>query len=415
MNSEQFILIHYHEIALKKGNRSFFENALVRNVELALKGLSHRGIRRISGRLIIALGRDSNIDEIEKRLARVCGIAYWAVATDAGRDIAAIESQLGQMVEGRSFSSFRIQARRSDKSFSLNSQQINERVGAFIQQRTRKKVDLSHPDLTCYVDLVEKYAFLYFHREKGPGGLPVGTGGKALCLLSGGIDSPVAAYKLIRRGCRVTFVHFQSFPFTTLESQDKARQVARWLASYQYDSLLYLVPFAEIQKEIVAFTPPETRVILYRRFMMRLAEAIAEKEGARALITGENLGQVASQTVENIDVISRATVMPVFRPLIGEDKEAIVQVARQIGTYEISIIPDTDCCSLFVPKFPKTRADRSEIEAIESKLDIDRLVQSALAETKTERFHFQVEQEGFPADTVGRDNWQRTTDDGPTR
>ncbi|MGI8782231.1 MAG: tRNA uracil 4-sulfurtransferase ThiI [Acidobacteriota bacterium] len=381
----QFVLVHYHEIALKRGNRAFFENRLRQNLELALAGIPHRGVRRISGRLIIELTPGTDIDQIRSRLARVPGIAHWAIAQQVAPEIETIEARLGEMVDLQQFSTFRIEARRADKLFALNSQQINQRVGAFIQQRSGKKVDLTNPELTCHIDLAEKYVFLYFHKEKGVGGLPVGTGGRLLSLLSGGIDSPVASYRLIRRGCRVHFVHFHSFPFTTLDSQEKVRQLAQVLTSYQAQSSLYLVPFAAIQKEIVAYTPPPTRVILYRRFMMRLAEALAEREGIRALITGDSLGQVASQTVENLDAVSRAISMPVFRPLIGDDKDTIVQIARQIGTYEISILPDADCCSLFVPEHPETRAALSAIGTIESHLEIPRLIETTLSETRLEK------------------------------
>lgn len=381
----QFVLVHYHEIALKRGNRAFFENRLRQNLELALEGIPHRGVRRISGRLIIELAPDTDLDQLRRRLARIPGIAHWAIAQQVAREIETIEARLGEMVDAQQFSTFRIEARRADKLFALNSQQINQRVGAFIQQRSGKKVDLTNPELTCHIDLAEKYVFLYFHKEKGVGGLPVGTGGRLLSLLSGGIDSPVASYRLIRRGCRVHFVHFHSFPFTTLDSQGKVRQLAQILTSYQAHSSLYLVPFAAIQKEIVAYTPPATRVILYRRFMMRLAEALAEREGIRALITGDSLGQVASQTVENLDTVSRAISMPVFRPLIGDDKDTIVQIARQIGTYEISILPDTDCCSLFVPEHPETRAALSDIGTIESHLEIPRLIETTLSETRLEK------------------------------
>src|SRR5437867_4456085 len=224
--------------------------------------------------------------------------------------------------------------------------------------------------MTCWIEIVEKYALIYIERLPGPGGLPVGTSGKVVVLLSGGIDSPVAAWKMIKRGCTPVFVHFHSFPFTNKESQEKARQLARLLSMYSFKAKIYMVPFAEIQRHIMVETPIETRVILYRRFMMRLAEQIARSEKARVLVTGDSVGQVASQTIENIDVISRAVSMPILRPVIGDDKLEIVEVARRIGTYEISILPDQDCCSLFVPKHPETKANLAGIETSEARLNV---------------------------------------------
>jgi thiamine biosynthesis protein ThiI len=208
--------------------------------------------------------------------------------------------------------------------------------------------------------------------------LPSGTGGKVACLISGGIDSPVAAYRMMRRGCRVLYVHFHSFPHTTVQSQDKVRDLVRILSRYQLESPLYWIPFAEVQREIVALAPPAMRVILYRRFMVRIAQAIALKEKAAALVTGDSLGQVASQTLENIRTISAAATLPIFRPLIGDDKEDIIRAAREIQTYETSILADQDCCSLFIPRHPETMSSLERAEQAELQLDIPRLIASAL-------------------------------------
>jgi tRNA uracil 4-sulfurtransferase len=213
---------------------------------------------------------------------------------------------------------------------------------------------------------------------RGPGGLPVGTSGKVVVLLSGGIDSPVAAWKMIKRGCTPVFVHFHSFPYTNKESQEKAKQIAQLLSHFALRAKIYLVPFAEVQRHIMVDTPLETRVILYRRYMLRLAEQIAFREKARVLVTGDSVGQVASQTIENIDVISRAVAMPILRPLIGDDKIEIVEVAKRVGTYDISIQPDQDCCSLFVPKHPETKANLIEIEKSEARLDVGDAMKAAL-------------------------------------
>jgi len=256
--------------------------------------------------------------------------------------------------------------------------EINQRVGAYVKQQSGARVDLEKAEMTCWIEIVEKYALIYLERLPGPGGLPVGTSGKVVVLLSGGIDSPVAAWKMIKRGCTSVFVHFHSFPYTNKESQEKAKQIVQLLCHYALQAKIYLVPFAEVQRHIMVDTPLDTRVILYRRYMLRLAEQIARREKARVLVTGDSVGQVASQTIENIDVISRAVSMPILRPLIGEDKVEIIEIARQIGTYEISIQPDQDCCSLFVPKHPETKANLPEIEKSEAQLNVGDAMNAAM-------------------------------------
>ena len=268
---------------------------------------------------------------------------------------------------------------KTTKDFPFNSQQINQELGKFVQELTGAEVRLEDPDLTFSVEIVGSRAFLYLEKIEGAGGLPTGTGGKVVCLLSGGIDSPVAAYRLLRRGCQALYVHFHSFPHSTAESQEKVRRILQVLAGYQLDAKLFLVPFAELQREIVAYAPPPLRVILYRRYMMRISEAIAVRERAAALVTGDNLGQVASQTLENLRTVSDAVRLPIFRPLIGDDKEDIMNSARKIGTYEISILPDQDCCTMFIPRHPETMSTIEAVEKAESALDNARLVASALS------------------------------------
>jgi thiamine biosynthesis protein ThiI len=344
-----------------------------------LQGCGVEKVRRISGRLLLPLKPEAEIAEIKIRLARVFGIAYFAEAWSSPQAVENLEANAWNMVQGHSFNSFRIDARRAEKSFPLTSVEINQRVGAYVKERSQARVDLEQPELTCWIEIVEKYALIYVDRIPGPGGLPVGTSGKVVVLLSGGIDSPVAAWKMIKRGCTPVFVHFHSFPYTNKESQEKAVRIARLLSNYSFRAKVYLVPFAEVQRHIMVDTPADTRVILYRRYMMRLAEQIARREKARVLVTGDSVGQVASQTIENIDVISRAVSMPILRPVIGEDKIEIVNLARRIGTYDISILPDQDCCSLFVPKHPETKANLIEIENSEARLDAVEAMNAALA------------------------------------
>ena len=376
---KRLIIIHYSELGLKKGNRDYFEKRLCRNIDETLEGCGAGKVRRISGRLLMELQADSNLDEIKRRLGKVFGVAYFAEGWVGPWDLEELCVAVWEILKDVPFKSFRIDARRADKRFPQNSMEVNRVVGAYVQVRSGASVDLDHGEMACRIELVEGRALIFFDRINGPGGLPVRTGGKVAVLLSGGIDSPVAAWKIIRRGCSAVFIHFHSFPHTNRESQDKAKQVATLLAENQGRSRIYMVPFGEVQRRIMVETPMETRVIMYRRFMMRLAEKIARKEKARVLVTGDSLGQVASQTLENIDVITRTVQMPVLRPLIGNDKEEIIEVAKQIGTFEISILPDQDCCSLFVPKHPETRANLRKIEGIEADLDVTEECHNALA------------------------------------
>jgi tRNA uracil 4-sulfurtransferase len=378
------ILIHYHEINLKGNNRGWFENHLQQHIAALLKDLPHEHIRRFAGRLIVGLSENSPVDDIIYRLGLAFGIANFVVAHEVVADMDRIKSGLMELVATSSFKSFKIDSRRGTKSFPLNSQQLNQQLGAFVQTLRPAEVRMENPDAVFFVEIVGNRAFLYLNKIRGAGGLPSGTGGKVLCLLSGGIDSPVAAYRLMRRGCRIVFVHFHSFPHTTLESQDKVRRIVQILSRYQLESRLYMAPFAELQREIVAYAPPSLRVILYRRFMLRIAEAIAQKERAAALITGDSLGQVASQTLENIRTISAAAAIPVFRPLIGDDKEDIIQIARVLGTYETSIQADQDCCSLFVPRHPETMSSLEQAQRAEENLDLSRLIQDSLAAASRE-------------------------------
>ena len=375
---DRFFVIHYNELGLKKGNRDYFENALCANINAVLQNCGVERAKRISGRILLPLSSGADVSEIKKRLGRVFGIAYFGEAWASPQAVANLEVNAWGLMEGYPFKSFRIDARRGDKTFPHTSVEINQRVGAYVKERSGARVDLENAEMTCWIEIVEKYALIYVERLPGPGGLPVGTSGKVVVLLSGGIDSPVAAWKMIKRGCTPVFVHFHSFPYTNKESQEKAKQIAQLLSEYALRTKIYLVPFAEVQRHIMVDTPLETRVILYRRYMLRLAEEIARQEKARVLVTGDSVGQVASQTIENIDVISRAVQMPILRPLIGEDKVEIIDIARQIGTYDISIQPDQDCCSLFVPKHPETKANLAEIEKSEARLNVAEAMRAAM-------------------------------------
>jgi thiamine biosynthesis protein ThiI len=389
--SAHLIVLRYHEIVLKGRNRPFFVRRLSTNVTRTLAELPVGRVRRASARLFVPLHDPERWPEVRERLARVFGIANFALAealpleTRAGDGEVAI-ARLGETIVtrlmGASIPSFRVQTKRADKCFPLTSPEVNRRLGARIQQATGAPVDLEHAALTVAVDILPGRAVFSLDKRQGPGGLPVGTSGRVLALLSGGIDSPVAAWRMMRRGCRVDFVHFHSVPFLDRTSQEKAGELHRLLLGWEPEADLALVAFGEIQRQIVAAVQRPLRVVLYRRMMLRIAEALARQRGAEALITGDSLGQVASQTLGNLAVIGAAVALPVLRPLVGMDKNEIASEAARIGTYDISIIPDQDCCQLFVPRHPSTRAQPAEVEAAEQRFDVAALVAQAVAGTE---------------------------------
>ena len=387
----RYFVCYYHEIVLKRGNRDFFEKQLHRNIEEALRGLRYGAIRQLSGRVVIELFSESPIQEIGSRLTKVFGLAFCCPAWRSSQNMEQLARDLGELVDKQTFKTFKIRSRRANKKFPLTSVQVNTLLGDVIRKRSGKSVDLDNPDLTCHVDIVEQQVFLYFDRLKGSRGLPVSSSGKVVVLMSGGIDSPVAAYKVMKRGCRVIFAHFHSWPHTTRESLDKVHQLVSILSQHQYKSKLYMFPFAELQKQIVAFTPASTRIILYRRMMVRLAEKVARRERAQALVTGDSIGQVSSQTLENLRAVSDVSELPILRPLIGEDKEEIVSVARHIGTFATSILPDVDCCSLFVPRHPEIRAKIPGIRRVEEQLEVEQMVETTWRRVEVKTVVFQDE------------------------
>ena len=377
------ILCHYAEVGLKLGNRRFFENWLRQNIKAALnRTIPNKNftVRRLYGRIMIELDADpiKNKEEITQALSSTFGLAYIAFAKYVVLEIKGIREMALAALQDKEFDTFKIKTRRPDQQFLFTAQQVNEDVGAFILSKMDKTVQLKDPDITCYIDIVQGAVYIYTEKNPGPGGLPTGANGKVVGLLSGGIDSPVASILAMKRGAAVTFVHFHSVPLTTEESIEKVKQITTVLSHYQSRIHLYLIALTPIQKEILVKTKEKYRIILYRRFMVRIAEIIARKEKARALVTGESLGQVASQTLENIAVIETVSSMPILRPLVGLDKQEIMDLAKGYGTYDISILPDQDCCSLFLPKNPATKAKKQFIEAEEENLAMENLVQEAI-------------------------------------
>jgi thiamine biosynthesis protein ThiI len=384
------VLIRYHEIALKKGNRQYFTELLKRNLLAAVKDLGAKKIRSLPARLLLTFKNDIDPSITAQRIGTVFGVANFSLVERTARDIDALRSRILESINGTHFSSFRIETQRGDKTFPLTSPEINRQLGAAVKEKSGARVDLMNAEFTVTVEILPRDAFFGFNKIPGAGGLPVGASGRLISLISGGIDSPVAAYRMMQRGCRLIFVHFHSVPYLNNTSQEKVRQLITTLTRHQFLSRLYLVPFGEIQRQIVASVARPLRVILYRRMMLRIAEAIARKEKAKALVTGESLGQVASQTLDNMVVVQQAARLPILRPLVGMDKQEIIDQARRIGTFDISSIPDQDCCQLFVPKHPATKARFSEVAEDESKFDVNELVRYGLENTKEEEFTFPI-------------------------
>jgi thiamine biosynthesis protein ThiI len=382
------VVVHYGELALKGRNRPWFIKTLVQSMRSALADLDVRSVRAMIGRIIVDLGPGASWTEVRERLRWIPGIENFSHATHVAPDLEQITAAVAQAVAGRQARSFRIAARRADKRFPVPSPDLERVVGKRVQEVTAWPVNLSQPHVTIRIEILTNDAFFYFEKEPGAGGLPLGTSGRVLCLLSGGLDSPVAAWRMIRRGCRAHFVHFHSYPILSRTSQDKARTLVQQLTRGQLRSRLYLVPFGAIQQQVVVTVPPPLRVVIYRRLMVRIANELARRSKAQALITGESLGQVASQTIENLNIIGGVSTLPVLRPLIGFDKDEIVDEAHRLGTYETSIIPDEDCCTLFTPRFPTTRASIEGVEKAEKELDIATLVARAAGEAAVEEYRF---------------------------
>lgn len=379
------ILAHYSEVALKGKNRQWFIGRLVRHLHMALAGLSVKEIRTPMGRIEIVLGREATAGEIRNRISRVFGIANYAVATRVPLDFEGMaEAIVSRLPPRESASSFRVHVRRADQQFATPSPDLARDLGSKVWHARGWKVDLDQADLVIGVEIVPGQAYLYLQKEAGPGGLPTGTAGRVTALLSGGIDSPVAAWRMMKRGCHVTLVHFHSAPFLSNTSQGKARRLAEVLTRYQLRSRLFLVPFGELQREVTLSVPGALRVIIYRRFMLRIAERIARHARAKALVTGDVIGQVASQTLDNLAAADSATRLPILRPLVGMDKEEIMSQAQRLGSFEISIEPDQDTCTLFTPRHPEVHARRHQIDEVEAGLPIAEMVKAATAQALVE-------------------------------
>ncbi|MBI2462897.1 MAG: tRNA 4-thiouridine(8) synthase ThiI [Candidatus Spechtbacteria bacterium] len=380
------IIIHYNEIGLKGGNRKTFENLLAFNIKKALSGVE--GLKRINvlqGRIVV---EGENEDLAKEKLSKVFGIANFSFVQECKPDLLELKELVWSLAQKESFMTFKIQTRRAQKNFHMTSMDIDREVGAYVQEKSQAKVQMQNPDLTIYIEVVQNRAYVYTKKYAGPGGLPVGSAGRVVSLISSGIDSPVASWKMMKRGCTPAFVHFHSYPQTSRASLENVQNLMRVLEDWSPEPLrLYAVAFLDIQKLISAHAPDKLRVILYRRSMIRIASHIARDLQAHALVTGESVGQVASQTLENIAVIDKASDVPILRPNIGEDKQETIAWARRIKTYDISTQPYEDCCSLFVPLHPETKARIGDVEGAEANLgeEFKKLEAEAIENLETPR------------------------------
>ena len=379
---EKVVIVRYCEIHLKGKNRGYFERVFMNNMEKSLSGIRHE-IRRPSGRYLVEKFEESYTDEIVDRLRRVFGTHTLSVGYKVPAEMKAIWEAVLKVAPQSG--TFKVQSNRADKHFPMHSMQLNAEIGGrLLSERPSLSVDVHSPENTVNIDIREDgEALVFCDMIKGAGGMPVGTSGKGLLLLSGGIDSPVAGHMIAKRGMKLVGLHFHSYPYTNMQAREKGEDLARILARYTGGMDLCVVQVTHIQEAIHKFCPEEMMVTLLRRFMMRIAERTAESCGAQCIITGESLGQVASQTIEGM-TSSNAVVrrLPVLRPLVGFDKTEIIARAREIGTYETSILPYEDCCTVFLPKHPLIRPDLAKVERAEAMLDIDALLTEAIASTE---------------------------------
>lgn len=370
---QRISLVHYHELGLKGHNRAAFEKRLMYNIRTLLEDAPVEKVTRISGRVLVMYLPDAAPDAVSdtvELLAKVPGVARVSCGFVCERELDSMYAAADKALsEAGAFSTWKVVARRSHTDFAVDSMEMNQLVGAYLCERyPDKQVRMKHPDVEVHVEVVQGHAYVYAQSIPGVGGLPVGTAGKVVCLLSSGIDSPVAMWRMARRGATCIGVHFSGRPQTASTSEYLVDDIAHVLERFGGIARVYVVPFGDYQRDIAGMVPPALRIIIYRRLMMRIAERIARKEGAKALVTGESLGQVASQTLDNLAATNASVDMQIFRPLIGSDKLEIIADAQKLGTFEISSVQAPDCCTLFMPRSPETHAKIADVEAAEENL-----------------------------------------------
>ena len=384
MNQQEIFLLKLGEVVLKGLNRRSFEDKLLSNVRRRLRGCGSFQVYLRQSTIYVEPQGECDMEAAWEACRQVFGVVSIARAVPCEKTVEAITDTAEKYLasEFANAKSFEVESKRADKSYYLNSIQISQEVGGELAERFPSvAVDVHNPDLTVYVEIREKAAYVHAPAVPGAGGLPVGMGGRAVSLLSGGIDSPVSSWMMARRGVELEMVHFVSPPYTSQQAQDKVLELAHLLTGYCGRLVVHIVPFTKIQEEIRKNCPEEYFTLIMRRFMMRLAQAVARKIGAKALVTGESLGQVASQTMLALGTTDDVCEMPVLRPLIGMDKVEIIRIARQIGTFDTSILPYEDCCTVFTPRHPCTRPKLEDVRAAEAALDVDALVNEAFAQS----------------------------------
>ena len=392
--SQPVIVVHYHELWLKGRNRRFFVSKLAEALRAGLAGIAVEKVERPEDRFVVRLREGAPAEDALKRIEKIFGVANYAIARHADRNLESLCQTAWEEIRGLEFETFAVRVKRSDKSFAMRSTEIEAAIGKFLNERLREaernaRVKLNEPEVTCRIEITSGPALVYARKIEGPGGLPANTAGRMLCLLSGGFDSAVAAHQMMKRGAHLSFAHFYGTGARPGESSlHVARGLVRQLVPWQFTAKLHLIPFEAIQREIVRFAPENFRVLLYRRMMLRIAEALARRDNALAIVTGDSLGQVASQTLRNMIAVEAAAKMAVFRPLVGMDKLEILEQARKIGTYEISAEPFHDCCPVFLPRSPVLHATSQELDEAEAKLKIEELVKQGVAGTTHESYRY---------------------------
>ncbi len=383
MQKIDLVLLKYGEIALKGLNKPLFERRLINNIKSRLDKIGKFSVKSAQSTVYVEPLEKVDMNEAVEALKRIFGIVNICPVVKCNKDMESISKTVCECIENSRTSekTFKVEAKREDKSFPLNSPQICREIGGKVLERFNDiSVDVHNPDMIVNIE-IRQDAYIYTKKERGAGGMPVGTNGKATILLSGGIDSPVAGYMIAKRGVEIDAVHFHSHPYTSDRAKEKVIDLAKIMSSYCGKIRLHVVPFTKIQLEIIEKCPENYLTVIMRRIMMKIAERISNSEGSAALITGESIGQVASQTMESLVCTDNAVNQPIFRPLIGMDKEEIVSISKKIGAYETSILPYEDCCTIFVPKHPKTKPQLSEIiEAEKALVNIEEMITEAIAE-----------------------------------
>ncbi|MDD5922392.1 MAG: tRNA 4-thiouridine(8) synthase ThiI [Eubacteriales bacterium] len=402
MNEQNIFIVRTGEVALKGMNKPYFEKMLQNRISQNLRefkkqaeenGWSPVSVRRNEGLIFVRAPKEIPEEKVLRQVSRVFGVSSVSPSVESKSDLDAIGecavSFMMKQIEERGIKTFKVEAKRADKSFPVKSPDIARIIGGKVLKGCKVlKVDVHNPDVKLFVDLRRDETFLYDRKVSGMGGLPLGTNGRGLSLFSGGIDSPVATWMMAKRGMVVEVMHFHSYPYTSQRAQEKVERLVRIIASYSGTVKMHIVNLLPVQEQIVMHCPEDETTILVRRFMMRIAEQIAKKNGCQMLITGEDLGQVASQTADSLVVTDQSVSLPVMRPLIGMDKMEIIDRAKEIGTYETSIEPYEDCCTVFLPKHPVTRPKLSKILESESKLDVDKLIQDAVLSEEVKEIRY---------------------------